>query len=454
MCICPGGLVLVVQLLCAAGDVRSVGVLLVPCVSPPNPLPPPQPPILPTQSSEGLGLLPQGVPQGPTLRLLTGQVYPSSLTITNVGKTPVARARVTPLPPTPARGGAVPAGRVALVADNDFLAGVMPLLPGQRVSVPLACVAVAGAGQPQEEVVVETLQLDYVGAQQAGGEGAAGGAVIGASAAAAEGGREGMVLVGRRALLTVEVEVAPSAAVAGVQFREVFLEEGAEVEGEGPPHVEATPRSGGRSKAAAAAAKGQQSASAAAGKGASAGPAGHAVPALGEDEEEDMEDSMASALSSPHSSLPSGSRAGSFYTAETPPSAQRGQVGSGTGGGGAPVVRRCAMQVGVTNRGNWPLQVRRLSPPTLHLCVRARMCVCVQEGWRGPAPSPSLQCKAQVPLRPAAAFLDPTHPLPSIPLPRLPGPLPHSLTPWRCCPPPHHDPCRSGLPLPSLICWS
>ncbi|GAB4823676.1 hypothetical protein N2152v2_010722 [Parachlorella kessleri] len=274
---------------------------------------------------------------GPGLHLLQGQVCRLELTVTNTGRLPVEEASVSVAPPP----GKTPS-RVTVTVDNEALARALPLDPGESATLTATFAAGlrsgggGGGGSAAGESSTEELRLEYLGPLPPGsgtggagstdvngtgsagdsgtgvtpgsatgapgeeGEGGAGAVQLAAEAAAAERGAGAGTgrpqRLGRRAVLQLEVHVQPSVQVSQVQFREIYLPAA-----EGTAAADLVP----------AAAKGV---------GVNGG--------------------IAAASSNGGVPMPKGAA-----------------EGAAAAGAGAGWVRRCVMEVGVVNRGHWPLQV-------------------------------------------------------------------------------------------------
>ena len=151
-----------------------------------------------------------------------------------------------------------------------------------------------------EEVFSAEICLEYVSPEAAG-------PLLSVDSPVATPGGSNQAVLGRHAVLPVEVHVQPSLQVAGVQFREIYLPAGvaasAEANGTGGEEAGAAGAAGAAEGAAAAAAAAEGSSSFSRG---------------------DLAESAAISSSSSSSTV---------------------------------FERRCVMEVSVANRGRWPLQV-------------------------------------------------------------------------------------------------
>ena len=112
--------------------------------------------------------------------------------------------------------------RLAITPDAEALAAQLPLAAGQSCSIPLTFAAGVRATHTGEEVFAADVCLEYVSPEAAGPLLQQKGASHGASAAAVAAAAAETVL-GRHAVLPVQVHVQPSVQVSQVQFREVYL---------------------------------------------------------------------------------------------------------------------------------------------------------------------------------------------------------------------------------------
>ena len=172
-------------------------------------------------------------------------------------------------------------------------------------SIPVTFAAGVRSTHASEEVYGAEICLEYVSPESAG-------PLLSADSPVATPRGTNQAVLGRHAVLPVEVHVQPSLQVAAVQFREIYLPAGA---------------------GAAAAANGAGGEAA----GQAAGTAGAVDDAA----------------------------------AEAPDAA-----GEGSSGSSATFERRCVMEVAVANRGRWPLQVGSsalglggLAPSCTHACT-------------------------------------------------------------------------------------
>lgn len=112
--------------------------------------------------------------------------------------------------------------RLAISVDGAALLAQMPLGAGQSASVPVTFAAGVRPSAAAEEVLGAEVCLEYVSPEAAGPLLSADSPVA-APPGAGGGGGAAQTVLGRHAVLPLELHVQPSLQVASVAFREVYL---------------------------------------------------------------------------------------------------------------------------------------------------------------------------------------------------------------------------------------